>query len=100
MERTSPEYLTMVRDRAKELSLERALAVADKLMGDNGEVFGQLALKGADFEAYFIDLTQRPYMLPDGSTFTLNLLDHLEVINPELTQQLRREFDRRIARTF
>lgn len=86
MDRTSPEYLTMVAEGAKELCLERVLPVVDALMGPDGETFGDVPLEGAEFVAWFMDKQQR------------GVFAHLEVLNPELTEQLRREFDRQFRR--
>ncbi len=100
MRRLSPEYLTRVEERAVEVCTERALGVADAMLGEDGEAYGQIPVDGVEFMAFYADLVERPHQLQDGRWVVLNILEHLRVVSPKAATELDRRLElerRRLA---
>jgi hypothetical protein len=83
---TSPEFMRQVVEQAASEIVDRVAETAGALVGDEGEVYGDVALRGAEFAAYYLDLHER------------GVLDHLEVVSPRYARELRERFEREAAR--
>ena len=66
----SAKNAELIRDAAIEEILKRSLGVADALMGEDGEVYGDSSSNGADFLNFYKDLEEHiepvPVPLPPG----------------------------------
>lgn len=109
-----PDFLEAVAERAEDDLVEIALGVSRQIQGDDGETYGEIPIRGAEFLSYYLDLQSRmvpwppeqtvegpegqPVMIPAGPLQEVRVLDHLRVVAPHYAESLDRQFERELAR--
>lgn len=79
----SREFLQWVEDQAVEHCVNLAMDIADQMIGEEGTVYGDVELKGADeFVPFVTDLIQRGVMA------------HLEIVSPNFAKRLMTRYRR------
>ena len=107
---THPDMLKRIEDTAVEYVMMRLSGVIDSLIGEDGNVYGDIPNSGGDFITFYNDLiehteiVQMPQMLPDGTEtavptpVTVRVMDMLRVVGPKHAERLDREYQRQIGR--
>ena len=112
----SPEFLEQVEREAVEYTRWRLEGLSEGMLGDDGQTYGQLPLKGADYIAWYNDLREREVQLPGdpqldengepmldeqdlpillpGPVVTIHVLEMLRGINPKMAERFDRQAER------
>ena len=110
----SPETIAEIVERSVEECLEQALAVADALLGPDGETYGMVPLRGAEIIAEWLWLGDHEVQLPDEPVIDekgkeigvqpgrllehVNRLPHLAAVAPKHFAQKERDYERERAK--
>ena len=105
-----PQELEEVEATATDWIMEILVGGMDAMIGEDGNVYGDLPNSGGDFITFYNDLiehteiVQMPQMLPDGTEtavptpVTVRVMDMLRVVGPKHAERLDREYQRQIGR--
>jgi hypothetical protein len=80
-----PELMARVVELATLEIMRRSVGVAESMVGMDGEVWGDLPLRGGPFMAYYADLEER------------GVLGALRVVSPRYAERLDRQFEREVS---
>ena len=83
---TDPDLLEEIRKRATDECVFRAMGIFEAITGDDGQMYGDVPLRGPELRAAVIDLAGR------GILQYLQFID--DAVGSRHTDRLLREFDR------